>query len=53
MPFDYKLKSDSTTLFRCCNEIQFEYMCAYCYETMGCMFCSDFNMEKRHDCNQD
>ena len=52
MPFDYKLKADSTAHFTCCNEIQFEYMCAYCYEAMGCQFCS-FDMNTRHDCNQD
>jgi len=50
MPILYKLKSDSTALFRCCDEIQFEYMCAKCYETMGCQFCSDWEMDKPHSC---
>jgi hypothetical protein len=52
MSFDYKLKSDSTAHFRCCDEIQFEYMCAYCYEPMGCQMCS-FDITVRHDCTQD
>lgn len=51
MPIDYKLKSDSTALFRCCDEIQFEYMCAYCYETMGCSNC-DYDMGIRHECQE-
>ena len=51
MPIDYKLKSDSTALFRCCDEIQFEYMCAYCYETMGCSNC-DYDMGIRHECKE-
>jgi hypothetical protein len=53
MPFDYKIKPDSTALMTCCNEIQFVYVCAYCYEEMGCMYCTDFDMKDRHDCSQD
>jgi len=52
MPFDYKVKSDSTAMMHCCNEIQFEWMCAHCYELMGCQFCS-FDINIRHDCQQD
>ena len=52
MPFDYKLKSDNTAWFSCCDEVQFEYMCAHCYESMGCQMCA-FDITVRHDCNQD
>ena len=52
MPFDYKLKADSTAHFKCCDLTQFEYMCAHCYEAMGCQLCG-FDITVRHDCNQD
>ena len=52
MTFHYKLKSDSTAWFSCCDEIQFEFMCAYCYEPMGCMYCA-FDINVKHDCMAD
>jgi hypothetical protein len=51
MSIHYK-ESDRSTLMACCNEIQFEHSCAYCYERMGCYYCS-FDLDTRHDCMQD
>jgi len=45
-------ESKRTTLMMCCNEIMFEHICAYCYEPMGCYYCS-FDLDTRHDCMQD
>ena len=52
MTFHYKCTSSKTSLYTCCNEIQFEWACAYCYEPMGCMYCA-FDMNVKHDCLQD
>jgi hypothetical protein len=49
---NYIVKEDRTVLMPCCDDIQFEYMCVHCYETMGCMFC-DFDATLPHDCLQD
>jgi hypothetical protein len=46
------IESTQSTLMTCCNEIQFEHSCAYCYEPMGCYYCA-FDLDTRHDCMQD
>lgn len=52
MIVDYKLINRYTAYFSCCGEIQFEYMCSYCEEPMGCYFC-DFDITVKHDCMAD